>query len=216
MHSSPRRAGFTLIELLVVIAIIAILAAILFPVFAKAREKARQSSCGSNLKQLSLAAAQYSQDYDGFIMPSWLNGRWWTTLSTPYIKNSQIFRCPSTPGPYGVAHNHANLGYGGAYHETQVEYPAATIILCDTGRISDATKALAPTGWKEVVDYNSLYFRTPNNLPYYDTDTNPARPFQRHLEMCNCAFVDGHAKAMPITTIIGPAYGSTACIWDRL
>ena len=61
------RRGFTLIELLVVIAIIAILAAILFPVFAKAREKARQASCSSNLKQIALAALQYATDYDGLI-----------------------------------------------------------------------------------------------------------------------------------------------------
>ena len=70
----PGRRGFTLIELLVVIAIIAILAAILFPVFAKAREKARQSSCQSNLKQLGLAFAQYHQDYDE-TMP----GLYWNT-----------------------------------------------------------------------------------------------------------------------------------------
>src|SRR5205823_10875854 len=128
----PRR-GFTLIELLVVIAIIAILAAILFPVFARAREKARQASCMSNLKQLGLAMMQYAQDYDGMIYH--LNGRGFNftgcnvctntgcgvnaaapqlydpeitanpdlgprkllAACMPYIKNDQIFHCPSNP-----------------------------------------------------------------------------------------------------------------------
>ena len=93
-----RRRAFTLIELLVVIAIIAILAAILFPVFAKAREKARQSSCANNCKQTSLGILQYTQDYDErfFAQPYNLNagpGAGWFT--EPYIKNSQVWRCPS-------------------------------------------------------------------------------------------------------------------------
>jgi len=125
-----RRRGFTLIELLVVIAIIAILAAILFPVFAQAREKARQTACINNVKQLSLAMLQYAQDFDGYLYH--LNGRGFNFpgcticnnngcsptspvydpqiaadpgLGTPkmkaalmpYIKNDQIFHCPSNP-----------------------------------------------------------------------------------------------------------------------
>ena len=99
MRDKAGRRGFTLIELLVVIAIIAILAAILFPVFAKAREKARQSSCSSNLKQLSLAVLQYVQDYDEMLPDAECNGyydgRVWIISNIPYIKNQQIFRCPS-------------------------------------------------------------------------------------------------------------------------
>ena len=97
------RYGFTLIELLVVIAIIAILAAILFPVFARAREKARQASCQSNMKQLALALLMYAQDYDETI-PAWkvsggcgVGGVFsWKHVIYPYVKNKQVFICPSS------------------------------------------------------------------------------------------------------------------------
>ena len=95
---SSRRSGFTLIELLVVIAIIAILAAILFPVFAKAREKARQASCLSNVKQIALGFMQYAQDYDERNCPSYAGAVGWPMLLQPYVKNTQIFKCPSAPG----------------------------------------------------------------------------------------------------------------------
>lgn len=92
--------GFTLIELLVVIAIIALLAAILFPVFARARENARKSSCSNNLKQIGLGILQYAQDYDEFAPPLWTGssfpGRWrWMDCVQPYAKSSQVFNCPS-------------------------------------------------------------------------------------------------------------------------
>ncbi len=113
------RGGFTLIELLVVIAIIAVLAAILFPVFARAREKARSTACISNLKQIGLAMAMYCSDYDGHfpwgvdpadrfcpqiwssfpLWQSWIPGMpfLWDVLD-PYVKNHQIWRCPSDTG----------------------------------------------------------------------------------------------------------------------
>jgi len=98
------RSGFTLIELLVVIAIIAILAAILFPVFAQAREKARQTSCLSNMKQLALALLMYTQDYYEKFPTTGVydfngNDRYWAPRITPYVKNLQVFRCPSDSGP---------------------------------------------------------------------------------------------------------------------
>jgi prepilin-type N-terminal cleavage/methylation domain-containing protein/prepilin-type processing-associated H-X9-DG protein len=96
-----RNKGFTLIELLVVIAIIAILAAILFPVFAQAREKARQASCLSNMKQIGLAVIQYSADYDDALPRQWFvssskaeQPRWMDVVQ-PYAKNTEIFTCPS-------------------------------------------------------------------------------------------------------------------------
>ena len=98
-----RREGFTLIELLVVIAIIAILAAILFPVFAQAREKARAASCLSNNKQIALAFSMYKQDYDETYPPAVStdaagNTLWWENGVTPYIKSTNvggILTCPS-------------------------------------------------------------------------------------------------------------------------
>lgn len=96
------RSAFTLIELLVVIAIIAILAAILFPVFARARENARRSSCSSNLKQIGLGVIQYAQDYDERMVSVRMNpgnddalGGAWPVLLQPYIKSYQLFSCPS-------------------------------------------------------------------------------------------------------------------------
>ncbi len=106
-HASAHRSSikaFTLIELLVVIAIIAILAAILFPVFARARENARRASCQSNLKQIGLGLTQYSQDYDERMPRSWFGidkdasglGRYkWMDAIYPYVKSEQIFNCPS-------------------------------------------------------------------------------------------------------------------------
>jgi prepilin-type N-terminal cleavage/methylation domain-containing protein len=114
-HAIHRQRGFTLIELLVVIAIIAILAAILFPVFAQAREKARQSACLSNCKQIALAFQMYQQDYDGsytwqgprlgddnadFMAPG-AKPTWGAGLA-PYIKSLKIYICPSArPSPFG-------------------------------------------------------------------------------------------------------------------
>lgn len=100
------KTGFTLIELLVVIAIIAILAAILFPVFARAREQARRTSCLSNLKQIGVAMAMYCSDYDGFL-PT-LAGKpsaqptkaVITDVLYPYTRNQQIFRCPDDRSYY--------------------------------------------------------------------------------------------------------------------
>src|SRR5476651_1826255 len=100
LHRS--KAGFTLIELLVVIAIIAILAAILFPVFARARENARRASCQSNLKQIGLGFAQYIQDYDELyprndnsLVAAAGTGGWASYQLQPYIKSVQLFGCPS-------------------------------------------------------------------------------------------------------------------------
>jgi len=174
--------GFTLIELLVVIAIIAILAAILFPVFAQAREKARTTSCLSNFKQGALAWVMYIQDYDETIVPFETSGhgaspvgdvQWWPYLLNPYIKNWQIFHCPSSADPGGIwgsgptawAGNwqqDANLGYNYldlgqwnacAYNGTvglglaTVDTPAFTILFVDSA--FQATNNPLPTNTQQ-------------------------------------------------------------------
>lgn len=152
-----RRKGFTLIELLVVIAIIAILAAILFPVFAKAREKANTASCQSNLKQIGLSVAMYAQDYDetlpifkadvnatgpatAFItIAGQSSGTYWISLLTPYIKNDQIWFCPSTKKPSYFVNSYLAVANGPyVYYPPQtgktlarIPSPAATPMLAD-------------------------------------------------------------------------------------
>jgi prepilin-type N-terminal cleavage/methylation domain-containing protein len=109
----PRRQAFTLIELLVVVAVIAILAALLFPVFAQAREKARAGVCISHARQIGMAMMMYEQDHDELLLPSfmgtgkprqpdspdpfqrWANILMWTQLLQPYLKNQQVLYCPS-------------------------------------------------------------------------------------------------------------------------
>jgi prepilin-type N-terminal cleavage/methylation domain-containing protein/prepilin-type processing-associated H-X9-DG protein len=154
-----RRRGFTLIELLVVIAIIAILAAILFPVFARAREKARQTSCLSNVKQLGLGIMMYTQDYDESFPPTyqWVSpgNNWplrkWAPTILPYVKNTQIFVCPSDQpaqdngtdavGPISYGTN-VNLmpGERGAFAPValaKVARPAECTLLCDAYHAAD-------------------------------------------------------------------------------
>jgi len=135
-----RQRGFTLIELLVVIAIIAILAAILFPVFAKAREKARQASCLSNLKQMGIAFLMYTSDYDEMFPP---NPEWKGRVQ-PYIRTVEINRCPSRkqlPWYYGQGYNIGCFGGFGPYvagvvgrSEAEIESPSNKILVAEWDR----------------------------------------------------------------------------------
>ena len=148
--TTKERSAFTLIELLVVIAIIAILAAILFPVFARARENARRSSCQSNLKQIGLGIMQYTQDYDekypiltDFGSP--INYTWATTTQ-PYLKSQQIFACPSNtfnnnfmrftnntiPASYAMNSHIAYPGSANALSLSAIESSAQKIMVAET------------------------------------------------------------------------------------
>jgi prepilin-type N-terminal cleavage/methylation domain-containing protein/prepilin-type processing-associated H-X9-DG protein len=149
--------AFTLIELLVVIAIIAILAAVLFPVFAKAREKARQISCTSNEKQIGLGILQYVQDYDETLpYNDFWNGsvdRSWRTVITPYIKSAGVFACPSNPSAQGP--NYFGDSYASSYGANG--YPGATLFNNQTG----GSNTNVPGG---VVPFPS-WFSTDNGQP---------------------------------------------------
>ena len=189
-----RSKGFTLIELLVVIAIIAILAAILFPVFAKAREKARQTSCLSNVKQLALGALMYTQDYDETFMQNNPVGqtvvvptdKFWMGRINPYTKNSQIFYCGSRAGYVGYAINQRVSNWDSGVSVGAITSPSSTILLGDT----------APTNKYTL---NSVVNGDPDwplFAPYDTTNYTWDPPHERHNDMANFAFCDGHAKAM--------------------
>jgi prepilin-type N-terminal cleavage/methylation domain-containing protein/prepilin-type processing-associated H-X9-DG protein len=184
------KRGFTLIELLVVIAIIAILAAILFPVFAKAREKARQASCLSNVKQLSLGFMQYVQDYDE-VMPqagayenvTWPNGgtggNFWPCRIYPYVKNIQVYNCPSATMMWDGKPPTATTPLNTGYNQTIQSVAIGTIVLpSQTAMIGDTE---GPAGYTFMQSY-------------YGGPSSPRYLAGRHNEGANIGFCDGHAK----------------------
>jgi len=152
--SRGNRKGFTLIELLVVIAIIAILAAILFPVFAKVREKARQTACLSNLKQIGLGEAQYVEDYDSTV-PCGLNyyggGSGWAGQEYPYVQSNAVFHCPDDPtnGGSSYARNSNWVGSVGngpvPINVSQLTAPALTVDLFEMQGSASSTSYWTPS-----------------------------------------------------------------------
>jgi hypothetical protein len=227
MFRKSAQKAFTLIELLVVIAIIAILAAILFPVFAQAREKARQISCLSNMKQIGTSLMMYTQDYDEYFPMRYGNGdvasgefkngfqQSWRDMIYPYIKNQQVFKCPSNPtaqkgglswngtanvdgwfpGGYSMwlpdAGICANAGHGCSYPQAIAGIPASaeSIVVIET------SYRWADTG---------PYFRycEPANGPDckgdFDGGTITSGPSSwnsgHNKKKSNIVYMDGHAK----------------------
>lgn len=232
-----RKRGFTLIELLVVIAIIAILAAILFPVFARAREAARATQCKSNLKQTATAMMMYAQDYDETLGRGWTGTcagcATWMQYLQPYIKNTQLAKCPSS----ARRNDTSNYGYYDSLANralAELQVPAGTVMFCDATNVGTPPVSLTdPEQWTEKgsQDWETAYGRsfTSNGSGSGEWDNTGSsrarRPIGRHATTCNVAFADGHVKAMPIKRLIGPltgsrpegyTYGHPDNLWDNL
>jgi prepilin-type N-terminal cleavage/methylation domain-containing protein/prepilin-type processing-associated H-X9-DG protein len=214
-----RNQGFTLIELLVVIAIIAILAAILFPVFAQAREKARQASCLSNSRQIGHAGTMYIQDWDEQLVPTYQyeggnSSRviWWYDMIMPYVKNYGVLQCPSGRNfvTSGITKVETQNGVGGVW----VSYGTCSNDWCVGQYISKGSKALAavvaPSDTIWIAESSgspelwSKYGLTGWVCPKTDVPAyvlkQAAVACGRHSDGSNYTFVDGHAKWLRKTT----------------
>ena len=211
-----RRRAFTLIELLVVIAIIAILAAILFPVFAQARESARRSACGSNMKQVALGVLMYAQDYDevlpyqdGDRCPYGTDPRaQWINTTMPYVKNMQVWWCPSAlrhTGAPPTATSDSNYWYNGHANRkplAAIEKPAESVMFCEwryrstcTGRrpyetqlcpVAQGTGSTCPDTWHPNSEWGS------NHVIGDPVQTTIGA--QANVRGGNWPYIDGHVK----------------------
>jgi prepilin-type N-terminal cleavage/methylation domain-containing protein/prepilin-type processing-associated H-X9-DG protein len=237
IRKKQRRAGFTLIELLVVIAIIAILASILFPVFARARENARRASCQSNLKQIALGVAMYIQDYDErmprnrfsatLVSPTMPYG--WADMMQPYLKSTQIFQCPSetnsantSVGATGTAPNVKSPGYSDYFmnnaarniSDAAFNAPSLTILLGDGSDGNSDNKYDGCSNSYADQTTNGGVGAACSTAESYSTNLisyTGVTAAGRHLDGANYAFVDGHVKWLKGSIISGTVInGSTA------
>jgi prepilin-type N-terminal cleavage/methylation domain-containing protein/prepilin-type processing-associated H-X9-DG protein len=220
---SQKKQGFTLIELLVVIAIIAILASILFPVFGRARENARRSSCLSNLKQIGLGIAQYTQDYDERLPMQWMgsNGNGvgfngaapnvrWMDVTQPYIKSTQIFTCPShsnnqTYVPWGTRTSNNQMGsyaWNVAYwgNASPLRGPMNGPSLAEIESTATTINVVDYAGGNANAEIQFENLAATNVGNFLRSDTSPPSfnngvvPM-RHLDTINALYCDGHAKS---------------------
>jgi len=201
------KRGFTLIELLVVIAIVAILAAILFPVFAQARDKARSTSCLSNARQIGVAFMMYAQDYDEYLplttFPVLSNS--WTDTVQPYIKNRGIFRCPSDgsanwerPLANETAVRRASyflnawMAGSNIYGRlSAIDSPASVIYMAESA--DNITRDhFHPFYWGNPSEQTSAFMQNLTFDPQRDLTKELA--LERHQGGFNVAYADGHAK----------------------
>jgi prepilin-type N-terminal cleavage/methylation domain-containing protein/prepilin-type processing-associated H-X9-DG protein len=226
-----QRQGFTLIELLVVIAIIAILASILFPVFAKAREKARQANCLSNLKQLGLAVTMYSQDNDEcYPISPWAGGVGWVffpvypATSTnpfdatkgalyPYVKNKQVYICPSDGagkqnGCSYSMNSYLCWGAGWVTSEGSIPYPSTTPVF-----LEEAAPVSGDSSDDGYFDVGSHETGTEYANPDH-SGTTPNTIASRHNQGTVIAYCDGHSKWMSKSAFDGHyKAGDTTSLW---
>ena len=202
--------GFTLIELLVVIAIIAILASILFPVFARARENARRTSCLSNMKQLGLGIMQYAQDYDerfpmyrvpAFSSTLTADPYGWADAVQPYVKSTQIFQCPSEPTSPDTSKSPGETGSGYTDYALNIWIGGLYIDSGGTGRkgaginMSTLTAPALTVLNVEYRSYGSASFISENSSnTLVNGRVDLANLIPRHFNGINLAFTDGHAK----------------------
>ncbi len=221
-RKASMKSAFTLIELLVVIAIIAILAAILFPVFARARENARRSSCQSNLKQIALGVIQYTQDYDERYPGYFYNqANYWVAQIQPYLKSEQIYQCPSEPTTQGSVTSGSYLDY--FYNKQLTSYSppvnaelglnqaalpnvTLTVMLGDfksTSRSEQLPRYFAPT--ENGSDCAGILGATPvpDGTNCSDRAALDRTAAVRHLEGANYAFADGHVKFYKPSSLYG-------------
>ncbi len=211
-----KKRGFTLIELLVVIAIIAILAAILFPVFARAREAARQSACLNNTKQIGTAIMMYVQDYDelfphdstaantgaGVGTGVWTGNMFtsierWPNKVAPYIKNQNVFQCPSsTPTTTAPRTDHIGYWANGAVFATSGNAPVGLAALTASADIVMAYDDLGKQNRNQIVMRPYWSGGTFIDSNAFDTISNGAYRSGPHNDMINVLWADGHSKAI--------------------
>ena len=202
-NPEKKRQGFTLIELLVVIAIIALLAAILFPVFSRARENARKSSCANNLKQIGIGIAQYTQDYDETLpMSEWNTTgdlRPWHDTIFPYVKSIQLYKCPSNTRPITDRIADTRIGAPRSYHingdatttDAGGNTPCRTaygVALADVAKPAE-TIIVTEQRNRGGPDVNF------GNVAASGTPLTHAERLLGHLGTTNFVFIDGHVKS---------------------